>query len=119
MLDRTADAVAAVRAGRSLTDALAAVDDELRPGVLALSSDVMRRLGTAVALRESLAPRAPPPAVEALLLSALALLVPRGGEAPYADHTLVDQAVDAARQQLTPRRRGAHAAPGKILGFSR
>jgi len=88
-----------VRAGRSLTDALVEVDDELRPGVLALASDVMRRLGTASAVRARLAPRAPPPRVDALLLSALALLLPRAGTAPYADHTLVDQAVTAARHR--------------------
>jgi 16S rRNA (cytosine967-C5)-methyltransferase len=99
LLDRTADAVAAVRSGRSLTEALAEVDDELRPGVLALSSDVMRRLGTALAVRARRAPRAPPRRVDALLLSALALLLPRDGAAPYADHTLVDQAVTAARQR--------------------
>jgi 16S rRNA (cytosine967-C5)-methyltransferase len=105
LLDRTADAVAAVRAGRSLTDALDRVDADLRPGVLALASDVMRRLGTALAVRERLAPREPPAAVDALLLSALALLLPRGGAAPYADHTLVDQAVTAARQR-TPAAAG-------------
>ena len=44
--------------------------------------------------------RAQPPApVDALLLSALALLLPRDGATPYADHTLVDQAVTAARQR--------------------
>jgi len=38
--------------------------------------------------------------VDALLLSALALMVrPEGGAAPYADHTLVDQAVTAARHR--------------------
>ncbi len=105
LLDRTADAVAAVRAGHSLTEALAALDGELRPGVLALASDVMRRLGTALALRERLAPRTPPAPVDALLLSALALLLPRQGAAPYADHTLVDQAVTAARQR-TPAASG-------------
>jgi 16S rRNA (cytosine967-C5)-methyltransferase len=105
LLDRTADAVAAVRAGRSLTEALEALDGELRPGVLALASDVMRRLGTALALREQLAPRAPPAAVDALLLSALALLLPRDGATPYADHTLVDQAVTAARHR-TPAAAG-------------
>jgi 16S rRNA (cytosine967-C5)-methyltransferase len=100
LLERTADAVAAVRAGRSLTAALDAVPAELRPGVLALASDVMRRLGTAQALRERLAPRAPPPPVDALLLSALALLLPRDdGTLPYTEHTLVDQAVQAARQR--------------------
>jgi 16S rRNA (cytosine967-C5)-methyltransferase len=105
LLDRTADAVAAVRAGRSLTDVLDGLDPELRPGVLALASDVMRRLGTAQALRERLAPRDPPAPVDALLLSALALLLPRNGTAPYADHTLVDQAVTAARQR-TPAAAG-------------
>jgi 16S rRNA (cytosine967-C5)-methyltransferase len=73
--------------------------------VLALASDVMRRLGTALALREQLASRAPPAPVDALLLSALALLLPRDGAAPYADHTLVDQAVTAARQR-TPAAAG-------------
>ena len=98
LLERTADAVAAVRAGRSLTAVLDTLPADLRPGVLALASDVMRQLGTAQALRERLAPRAPPPPVEALLLSALALLVPRDdGTQPYAEHTLVDQAVQAAR----------------------
>jgi len=99
LLDRTADAVAAVRGGRSLTAALDEVAAELRPGVLALASDVMRRLGTALALRARLAPRTPPPPVDALLLSALALLLPRDGAAPYAEHTLVDQAVSAARRR--------------------
>jgi 16S rRNA (cytosine967-C5)-methyltransferase len=107
LLERTADAVAAVRAGRSLTAVLDTVPADLRPGVLALSSDVLRRLGTAQALRERLAPRAPAPPLEALLLSALALLVPRAGELPYAEHTLVDQAVQAARTR-------GPAAPGFV-----
>jgi 16S rRNA (cytosine967-C5)-methyltransferase len=101
LLERTADAVAAVRAGRSLTAALDSVPADLRPGVMALASDVMRQLGTAQALRERLAPRAPPAPVDALLLSALALLLPRAdGTLPYTEHTLVDQAVQAARQRV-------------------
>ena len=99
LLERTAEAVAAVRAGRSLTAALDAVPAELRPGVLALASDVMRQLGTAQALRERLAPRPPPAPLDALLLSALALLLPRSdGTLAYSEHTLVDQAVQASRQ---------------------
>ena len=98
LLEQTADAVQAVRGGRSLTDVLAACPAPLRPGTQALSFLVLRRLGAAQALRTMLAPRTPPPAVEALLLSALALLWP--GEAPpYPDHTLVDQAVTAARKR--------------------
>ena len=98
LLEQTADAVQAVRGGRSLTDVLAAVPAPLRPGTQALSFLVLRRLGAAQALRATLAPRTPPPEVEALLLSALALLWP-GDAPPYADHTLVDQAVTAARRR--------------------
>ena len=100
LLDHTADAVEAVRAGRSLTGALVRCPAEVRPGVHALSCHVMRRLGQALAAREWLVPKAPPKAVDALLLSALALAWP-DGEAPYADHTLVDHAVTAARRRHT------------------
>ena len=98
LLEQTADAVQAVRGGRSLTEVLAACPGPLRPGTQALSFLVLRRLGAAQAVRAILAPRTPPPAVEALLLSALALLWPDDAP-PYADHTLVDQAVTAARKR--------------------
>ena len=98
LLEQTADAVQAVRGGRSLTDVLAACPAPLRPGTQALSFLVLRRLGAAQAVRAMVAPRTPPPAVEALLLSALALLWPDDAP-PYADHTLVDQAVTAARKR--------------------
>ena len=98
LLEQTADAVQAVRAGRSLTDVLAAVPAPLRPGTQALSFLVLRRLGAAEGLRALLAPRKPPPEVEGLLLSALALLWPDEAP-PYADHTLVDQAVAAAKRR--------------------
>lgn len=101
LLQQTADAVQAVRGGRSLTDVLAACPPALRPGTQALSFLVLRRLGAAQAVRVLLAPRTPPPAVEALLLSALALLWPDAAP-PYPDHTLVDQAVTAARKR-TPQ----------------
>ncbi|WP_022981267.1 16S rRNA (cytosine(967)-C(5))-methyltransferase RsmB, partial [Ideonella sp. B508-1] len=97
LLTLTARAVQAVRSGRSLTDVLAGVPGAVRPGVQALSFAVLRRLGAAEVLRAQLAPRRPPPAVEGLLLCALALLWPE--EAPaYPDHTLVDQAVTAVRK---------------------
>ena len=98
LLEQTADAVQAVRGGRSLTEVLAACPGPLRPGTQALSFLVLRRLGAAQAVRAIVAPRTPPPAVEALLLSALALLWPDEAP-PYADHTLVDQAVSAARKR--------------------
>jgi 16S rRNA (cytosine967-C5)-methyltransferase len=100
LLLATADAVAAVRAGRSLTDALVRTPDALRPAVLALASDVLRHLGSALVLRQHLAAKAPPPPVDALLLSALALLWPRADRQPYDDHTLVDQAVGATRARI-------------------
>ena len=98
LLEQTADAVQAVRSGHSLTGVLAACPAPLRPGTQALSFLVLRRLGAAQAVRAVLAPRTPPPAVEALLLSALALLWPDDAP-PYPDHTLVDQAVTAARKR--------------------
>ena len=98
LLAHTADAVQAVRAGQSLNDALARCPADARPGTQALSFHVLRWLGSAEAARAWLAPKAPPPPVDALVLSALALLWP-GVEAPYPAHTLVDQAVTAARQR--------------------
>jgi 16S rRNA (cytosine967-C5)-methyltransferase len=97
LLGQVADAVAGVRAGRSLTDLLAACPPDLRAGTQALSFAVLRAMGGAQALRMLMAPKAPPPAVDALLLTALALLWPTGSQPPYAEHTLVDQAVTAAR----------------------
>ncbi|KQW45810.1 MULTISPECIES: 16S rRNA (cytosine(967)-C(5))-methyltransferase RsmB [unclassified Roseateles] len=100
LLSQAADAVQGVREGRSLTDLLAKVPADLRPGSQALAFTTLRRLGGAEAARQQLAPKAPPPRVDALLLTALALLWPETepDAAPmYADHTLVDQAVHAAK----------------------
>ncbi len=98
LLETAADAVAAVRGGRSLTEVLAGVPPDLRPGTQALAFHALRWLGSAQVLREQLAPRTPPPAVDALLQVALALLWP-AGEPPYAEHVLVDQAVAAMRRR--------------------
>ena len=96
LLSHTADAVQAVRAGQSLTEALARCPGDARPGTQALSFRVLRWLGSAQAARVLLVPKAPAPAVDALLLTAIALLWPTD-DPPYPDHTLVDQAVTAAR----------------------
>jgi 16S rRNA (cytosine967-C5)-methyltransferase len=104
LLAHTADAVAAVRAGRSLTETLAALPPEVRAGTQALSFEVLRRLGSAQALRRLLAPKAPPAEIDALLTSAIALLWP-GAAARYPDHTLVNQAV-AAAQRRAPEQGG-------------
>ena len=99
LLNHAADAVQAVRAGRSPNDTLARCPAEARPGTQALSFHVLRWLGSAQVLRALLAPKAPPPAVDALLLTALALAWP-ASQPPYAEHTLVDQAVGAARKRV-------------------
>ncbi len=96
LLDRTAAAVQAVREGTSLNDALARCPASARPGTQALSFLVLRRLGSALAARSRLVAKTPAPAVDALLLSALALLWP-AESAPYAAHTVVNQAVAAMR----------------------
>jgi 16S rRNA (cytosine967-C5)-methyltransferase len=96
LLGHTADAVAAVRAGRSLDEVLARCPTPARPGTQALAFHALRWLGAAEAARTTLASKRPPPEVDALLLTALALLWPPG-EPPYAEHTLVDQAVAAAK----------------------
>ncbi|MES2424836.1 MAG: 16S rRNA (cytosine(967)-C(5))-methyltransferase RsmB, partial [Pseudomonadota bacterium] len=99
-----AAALEAVRAGRSLTATLDAVDSKLRPGVQALSFHVLRWLGCAEALRHQLARRAPPPPADALLCTALALACGQEGEAaPYETFTLVDQAVEAAKRTASTR----------------
>lgn len=102
LLEHTADAVAAVRDGRSLTDVLKRMPADVRPGVQALAFHTLRGLGGALQARAQLAPKAPPPNVDALLVTALALLWPPGpGDEPppYPEHTLVDQAVAAMRSR--------------------
>ena len=115
LLGQTADAVAAVRAGRSLTEVLAACPGELRGGTQALSFQVLRQLGSAEAARARLAPKTPPPAVDALLLTALALLWPGDAPPPYAEHTLVDQAVTAARSRTPAAARFVNAVLRRFL----
>ena len=100
-LQSAAAVLAEVRAGRSLTPALLAVAPDLRPGVQALSFAVLRQLGSATALRQQLARKAPPPAADALLCVALALA--HDPAAPYEAFTLVDQAVEAAKRQPSTR----------------
>jgi 16S rRNA (cytosine967-C5)-methyltransferase len=99
LLLHTATAVQAVRGGRSLTDALAAVPDAPRPGTQALAFEVLRRLGGAQAVRQHLAPKTPPPKVEGLLLCALALLWPQDAPA-YAAFTVVDETVEACKRRF-------------------
>lgn len=96
-LQAAASVLEAVRNGRSTSDSLQKIDADLRPGVQALSFHVLRNLGRAEALRRLLARKPPPAAVDALLCSVLALAW-REDHAPYAPFTLVNQAVEAAKQ---------------------
>ena len=96
-LQAVAQALVQVRKGTSATVAVAAVPHGLRPGVQALLFQVLRQLGRAQALRVQLAKRAPPPLADALLCTALALAW-RDEDAPYEPHTLVNQAVEAAKK---------------------
>jgi len=102
LLQAVAQALAAVREGRSATAVLAQIEQDLRPGSQALLFQVLRSLGRAQALRLALVKRTPPPAVDALLCTALALLWDEK-KAPYDAFTLVNQAVDAAKKSPVTR----------------
>ena len=121
-LQGAASILMAVRDGQSMTPALDDVDAALRPGVQALAFHALRWLGRAEALRQQLAKRPPPPEADALLCVALGCMastfagdasvasfgdanviengVPDNSAAApmYAPHTLVDQAVEAAKR---------------------
>ena len=86
-----------------MTPALEDVDAALRPGVQALAFHALRWLGRAEALRQQLAKRPPPPEADALLCVALALGCSQTGDALYNAHTLVDQAVEAAKRSEATR----------------
>lgn len=107
LMQALAVALVAIREGRSWTLANAQTPAHLHAGVQALGFTVLRHLGRAQALRDALAPKPPPPMVDALLCAALALLVAK--EAPYPPHTLLDQTVQAAKLQA-----GAQSQAGFI-----
>ena len=98
-LGEAARCVHAVRQGRSLNDALAEVPAARRPGVQAIAFHALRHLGTSEAVLVHLVDRAPAPPVRALVCTALALLIaPDTPGVVYPAHTVVDQAVQAARE---------------------
>lgn len=104
LLAAAAGVVATVRQGRSPAAALDALPASHRAGAQALAYEALRGLGRAEALRRRLVKQDPPPAVDALLLTALALGAP-GAASGYPAHTLVHQAVEAAKRHL-PRQAG-------------
>lgn len=97
------DAVAKVRAGRSLSDALAGLEagSSLRAAVQDLAYGTLRNLGLLDALLDELLRKPVKPALHALLLAALYQLRAR----PRSSHTTVDQAVRAAAR-LEPAAKG-------------
>jgi 16S rRNA (cytosine967-C5)-methyltransferase len=99
LLEHSADALQAVRRGRSLTEVLAETPPAARPGVQALTYHALRHLGAADEVLRRLAPKAPAPPVAALLCVVLASCWPADRPA-YPVHTLVNQAVAAARRRL-------------------
>jgi len=101
-LQAVAHALAQVRRGVSGTAALEAVPSALRPGVQALLFQTLRQLGRAQALRAQLASKTPAPLPDALLCAALALAWDPQC-APYEPHTLVNQAVEAAKKSRSLR----------------
>jgi 16S rRNA (cytosine967-C5)-methyltransferase len=97
------DAVAQVRAGRSLSDALSSLGAEpaLSAAVQDLAYGTLRNLGLLDALLAELLHKPVKPALHALLLAALYQLRAR----PSTTHTTVDQAVRAAFR-LEPAAKG-------------
>ena len=102
LLQATAQVAQAVQHGKSMTAVLEAVPKAIRPAVQSLSFQTMRSWGRAVALRQCLARKAPPAAVDALLCTVLALSW-QEDLSPYPVHTLVNQAVEAARRHKDMR----------------
>ena len=100
LLQAAARVMQSVQGGASATPALAAVPGPLRAGAQALAFQALRQWGRAQALRAQLARRAPPPAADALLCTALALAWDPL-QAPYEPFTLVNQAVEAAKRDRT------------------
>jgi 16S rRNA (cytosine967-C5)-methyltransferase len=89
--------VQAVCSGQSSTDWLNQCPSALRPGVQALLLTALRHLGLARALRQQLATKNPPAPVDALLCLSLGLLTQN--PPLYPEHTLVSQAVEAAKTE--------------------
>lgn len=102
-LHAAGDAIAQVRAGRSLSDALSGLDAgaNLRAAAQDLAYGTLRNLGLLDAVLAELLRKPVKPALHALLLAALYQLRAR----PGASHTTVDQAVRAV-SRLEPAAKG-------------
>ena len=101
-LQACAGVLMAIRSGTSGTVAIDGVASRLRPGVQSLVFQVLRSLGSAQVLRKQLVSRAPSPAADALLCTALALAW-SDADAPYPAFTLVNQTIEAAKRTPATR----------------
>lgn len=133
LLFASAEALAAVEAGRSLTAALSDVNLSLRSGVQALTYYAMRHWGLACAWRDKAInkPLDNPVNQQLLALSLLLLDVSIQVQDPqveqslqhehldqapvYGAHTLVDQTVGAARMVRTGKKTALHDAHAKLM----
>jgi 16S rRNA (cytosine967-C5)-methyltransferase len=100
LLEHASSAVAEVMRGHGCGDAIDAAPVALRAGTRAIAFHALRNLGRARAISRRLITRKPEPRLHALIVVALSLLVPTSEHARaqrYAEHTVVDQAVTAAR----------------------
>jgi len=99
LLNVTAKSVQEVMLGKSATAVLLGLDPSFKPGVQSLLFLTLRQWGLAKALRAFLVPKKPTPPIDHLLCTALALMCEEEGM-PYEPHTLVNQAVQAAKANV-------------------
>ena len=99
LLNVTAKSVHEVMLGKSATAVLLGLDPSFKPGVQSLLFLTLRQWGLAKALRAHLVPKKPTPPIDHLLCTCLALLCVEEGM-PYEPHTLVNQAVQAAKANV-------------------
>ena len=103
-LQHTAHLLDRVMQGESTTALLAGLPSSLRPGIQALLLSVLRHAALARAASTHLVQKPPARPVMALLQTTLALM--NVEPKPYPDHTLVNQAIEAAKNHRSTR----HAA---------
>ena len=99
LLNVTAKSVHEVMLGKSATAVLLGLDPSFKPGVQALLFLTLRKWGLAKALRAHFVPKKPAPPMDHLLCTCLALMSEEEGM-PYEPHTLVNQAVQAAKANV-------------------
>lgn len=115
-LQAAASVLVAIEQGRSFATAIASAESDLRPGVQALVSEALRCWGLARVLRRILVNRPPAPTTNALL--GLTLALASRPDPMYEHHTLVNQAVEAAKRDKATAGH-AHFVNACLRRFSR